>query len=426
MRFHVLGMVTLNGGDAAILDAQVAIFTRRWPGCTVTASDRDAGVTGKYIPGITFSPYLFRELMQDRNGATLTGRRHALRRRRLQVAAHLIGRGRPGHLLLRTAELRALERLRGADVLAYTGGTTLTENYDIYEKLFDLDLARRLGRPLVIMQQSAGPFAHPHNRAELRRILPAVDLVLLRDDRSLGHVLDVGADPARCRVLPDTVFALVPDEMPPAPGGPRLRVAISLRTWWRFEDLSAEDGMRRYLESVRAAVTRLVDHHDAEVVFVSTCQGRPEYWADDSQVALDAVAGLDARVAERVGVDRAPRTAAELIEFLTGFDAMVSTRLHAGILAACAGVPTLAIAYEYKTHEVWSQLGLSDWVLDIGDLRPAAFVHTVDALLENRRAIRSVLADALPTQRDAALTAADLVADVLADRPLSAPGRRRR
>jgi len=418
---HVLGAVTLNGGDTAIFDGQVAIFSQRWPDPVMTVSDRNPDAAAKYMPGVTFSPYLFTELMKDRHGAVLTGRRHVLRRRRLQLAADLIGRSRPGHLLLGTTEMRALERLRSADLLAYSGGTTLTENYDIYGKLFDLDLARRLGRPLVLMQQSAGPFSDPANREQLGKVLPTVDLVLLRDERSLGHVVDVGADPLRCRVLPDTVFALVPDELPEAPGGPRLRVAFSVRTWSNFDGLTAEAGMRRYLDAIRAAVSRLVVQHDAEVVFVSTCQGRPEYWADDSQVALDVVAGLEPQIAERVHVDRAPRSAVELIDFLAGFHAMVSTRLHGAILAACAWVPTLAIAYEYKTQEAWAQLGLSEWVLGISDLVSAELVERVEALLERRADIRSVLAAALPAQRDAALTAADLIADVLDGRPLRAP-----
>ncbi len=418
MRVHVLGAVTLNGGDAAIFDAQVAILAKRWPELIVTASDRDAGAAGKYMPNVAFTPYLFTELMNDRHGAVLTGRRHSLRRRRLQLAADLIGRGAPGHLLLGTTEMRALERLRSADVLAYTGGTTLTENYDIYEKLFDLDLARRLGRPLVFMQQSAGPFAKPANRSELGRIFPSVDLVLLRDERSRAHVLAVGAEPARTRVLPDTVFALVPDHLPAVPSGTRLRVAISVRAWWKFPGLTAEQGMERYLGSIRSAVAHLVQDHDAEVVFVSTCQGRPEYWTDDSLVAMDAVAGLDPTVAARVHVDRAPRTAVQLIEFLAGFDAMVSTRLHGGILAACAGVPTLAVAYEYKTQEVWAQLGLSEWALDIGDLRPDMLTDKLDALLKERASIRATLVAVLPAQRDAALSASDLIADVVAGRPL--------
>ena len=405
MRFHVLGTVSLNGGDAAILEAQIAIFRHQFPGAEVTASDRDPEAAGRYFPRVQFSPFLSAQFGAHRGGGRRTRLRQAFRRRRLQVAADLIGRGRPVGPLTTAAERRALGRLRDADVLAYTGGTTLTENYDFFEKLFDLDLARRLGRPLVFMQQSAGPFDEPDNRRELRRILPSADLVLLRDERSLAYVIDVGAVPDRCHVLPDTVFALAPETLPPSPSNPRLRVAVSLRRWWKFSGLTEQEGMTRYLDSVRAAVTRLVRERDADVVFVSTCQGRSEYWADDSAVAVDAVVELPADVRARVSVDRSARTAVELIEFLTGFDAMVSTRLHGGILAACAGVPTLAIAYEFKTQEVWGQLGLSDWAIDIEDLSPESLADRVLALVDDRAGVRAVLATALPAQRDGAISA---------------------
>ena len=417
MRFHVLGIVSLNGGDAAILEAQVAIFQRQYPGAVVTASDRDADAAARYFPGVEFSPFLSARFGAHRGGGRRSRLRQAVRRRRLQIAAGLMGRGRVVGPFATAAERRALGILRGADVLAYTGGTTLTENYDFYEKLFDLDLARRLGRPLVFMQQSAGPFTDPENRRELGRIFPAADLVLLRDERSLGYVIDVGASPDRCRVLPDTVFALAPDELPPSPSNVRPRVAVSLRRWWKFHGLTEQEGMARYLGSVRAAVTRLVRERDADVVFVSTCQGRPEYWADDSAVAVDAVAELPADVAARMSVDRSARTAAELIGFLSGFDAMVSTRLHGGILAACAGVPTLAIAYEFKTQEVWGQLGLSDWAIDIEDLRPESLGDRVLALVDERVQVRAVLAAELPAQREGALSAGQEIAAMLTARP---------
>lgn len=424
MRVHVLGVVSLNGGDAAILGAEVAILRDRWPDAHLVVSDSHPEAARRYLPELEFVPFLNGELLGSR-GRPLTGRRLGLARRRLLAAASLCGRRRTRpltRLLTSRRERAVFDRLRRADVAAYTGGTSLTDNYALGGKVFDLDVARRLRVPLVFFQQSAGPFRKPENREGLQGPFAAADLVLLRDQRSLGHVLEVGARPERCRVLPDTVFALVRDPLPPVHGaaGGRVRVAVSLRSWSYFDGLTKEEGMARYLASVRAAVTRVVRERDAEVVFVSTCQGRPEYWTDDSRVATEAVQGLPDDVRDRCRVDAAAYQPEALVDLLTGFDVMLSTRLHGAITAACAGVPTLAVAYEYKTHEVWGQLGLSEWSFDISTLDPDTLAQALLDLVDQRAEVRDVLELALPHQREGARSAADLIDDVVAGRPLRA------
>jgi colanic acid/amylovoran biosynthesis protein len=247
------------------------------------------------------------------------------------------------------------------------------------------------------------------------RILAAADLVVLRDERSLRFVQEVGAPPERCLVLPDTVFALAPA------GGPALRtevrerpvVAVSVREWAHFEGLDAEEGMRRYVAAVREAVTGLVRQAGAQVVFLSTCQGRPEYWTDDSRLAVEIDAGLPADVREHVEVDRGAYDPAALVARLADVDAMVSTRLHGAITALCAGTPVLAIAYEFKTVEVFGQLGLEEWVLDISDLDGPTLQKRALHLLERRLEVNHRLAPRVGDLREGALAVGPAVARAL-------------
>jgi len=309
-----------------------------------------------------------------------------------------------------------LDLVEGADLVAYCGGTTLTEIYQLDGKIFDIDVARRAGRPYVFLQQSAGPFVKQSNRDSLGRQFRESALVVLRDERSKTHVEDLGVPQGRCIVLPDTAFALASPEHLHASktdGSQDIRLAISVREWKHFGERDPEEGMRIYIEALRQTVSVLVREQGAHVTFVSTCQGRPEYWTDDSKMALKIYAGLEEDVRRGVTVDRAFRTTQELLEFLSTFDAMVSTRLHGAILAVDAGVPTLAIAYEYKTHEVWSQLGLQRYVLDIEDLDPSHLVEATVSLLQDRAKVRTILQREVPVMAEGALSAASAIRSVL-------------
>ena len=44
---------------------------------------------------------------------------------------------------------------------------------------------------------------------------------------------------------------------------------------------------------------------------------------------------------------------------------MIGMRLHSTLLALRAGVPAIHLAYTLKGHDIYSDLGLSDWVVPI-------------------------------------------------------------
>ncbi|NAZ74012.1 hypothetical protein GTQ99_01015 [Kineococcus sp. T13] len=423
MHVHILGLVSLNGGDAAILVAQRRVLQRQWPGARVSVSDTHPGPAATYLPDVPFAPFLLPSLAPGgRLPTRVRALLHRVRCARVKAAASLLGRGvgAPAALLVPAAAAPAFREMARADVIAYTGGTTLTDNYNLTDKVFDLDVARRLRKPLVFLPQSAGPFRKPENRQALRPVLETADLVLLRDERSLQHVVEIGADPARCRVVPDVVFALARPELlaaERAEGAGPPRLAVSVRDWAFFRDKDRERGMADYAEALRAAVTSAVRERGAEVTFVSTCQGRPEYVRDDSEFALRVAEGLPDDVREHVVVDRAAHHPEELIDLLGTFDAMLSTRLHGAISAVCTGVPTLTIAYEYKTSEVWGQLGLPEWTVDIDDVTPQVLSERVLALLDEAPRVREQVAAAVPAMAAGAEEVGALVAGVLQRRP---------
>ena len=408
MRVHVCGMVTLNGGDAAIAEGQFVALRDRWPDVRFSLSDFQRDAAAKYLPDLTFEWTLWEACRRAGDGSVRRRKVFGLARRRMRAAAAMLTRGVPAALLpLLPHERRALAPLWGSDVVAYTGGTTLTENYRLEPKVFDLEIAKVLGKPVALFQQSAGPFTTEGSRRTVGPVLAAADLVLLRDERSLRHVLDVGARPETCHVLPDIAFALV-REASPRPGGERPRVAVSLRDWKYFADKDPETGMREYLGAVDRAVSAVV-RHGCDVVFVSTCQGRPEYAYDDSAVALRLVEQLAPDVRAHVVVDREPRRPTDLRDFLGTCDLMLSTRLHGAILGLAAGIPVLAIAYEHKTTEVWQQMGLTEWLADIDAIDGDELTKKLLELVDRVDEVRAHVAREVPAQREGALRAADLI-----------------
>lgn len=405
-RIHLLGVVSLNGGDSAILDAQVQVLQRRWPDVRITVHERDVKAAARYAPRHRFVPFLGEQVEHPPGALSFRGARR-LRRTTALLRASLARQAPWLRLLLPSV-------LRDVDLAVYTGGTSLTENYSLAEKLWELELLRRAGIPYAFFPQSAGPFNDATNRALLAPVLAGAALVMLRDRRSLSHVLDAGALPGRCVVVPDVVFALARVDSTVAQGSDERpeRVAVSVREWPYFTTCSPAEGRARTITAFRQLVSTLVRERGAQVTFVSTCQGRPEYTHDDSVFAREIVTGLDDNVRPSVEVDGAPYPTEALIDRLAEFDAMVSMRLHAAILAVCSGVPTLAVAYEYKSTEVWSQLGQDEFTLDLETLDGAELASVAASLLDRCARTRADLTLRVASLRYDALRLGDALPDV--------------
>jgi len=138
------------------------------------------------------------------------------------------------------------------------------------------------------------------------------------------------------------------------------------------------------MDMMSQVVEKMVEEVGAEVVFLSTCQGVPEYRYDDSQIAERVVSRLPPRITERVRVDKEFHKPEELIRRYAEFDVVVATRMHAAILAWIGGTPTVAISYERKTEELFRRHGLEDLVHSMEHANPGAVVESVLRVLGGR------------------------------------------
>lgn len=295
-----------------------------------------------------------------------------------------------------------LDAYAESDLIVSAGGTYLVPHYRIRPKLLELLVARLLRRPYVLFTQSLGPF--PHDRTLLRIIFSGASAILVRDSRSVEHLLDLGVRSDKIAICADAAFALAGRPTPVTSPRNKLRIGISVRDWPHGGEESAAE-MRAYISAVAKLVRHLTDGSGAEVTFVSTCQGAGSYWTDDSAVADQVLAEAGPGYQDRARVDRSFRTPQQLMDHLSQYDMFVSTRMHGAILALCAGVPVLPIAYEFKTNELFRRLGMEEIVQDLATISGTALCRTCKTILDNRGTYRDRIRAILPDLRESAYAA---------------------
>lgn len=407
MKMLLTNTAALNTGDAAILFATIDILRRAFgQRLEVVVYDQQAGVASRYYPDLAFRPILFDQVSDWAHGRWRNG--FIL----LLLAAAAMWRlplGKLGSRLLPRSLRASLAEFASADLVVSAGGTYLVPHYRIFPKILDLLVADALGRPYVLFTQSLGPFPQRRQRL-LRRVLQRARLILVRDARSRRHLVQFGVRADRVAECADAAFALTPQTAPyraaAPPHGQALRVAVSVRDWPHLGG-EGERGMDRYFDAVAALVRWLIDGHGAQVTFISTCQGVAEYWTDDSLVAEAVVSRLPENERASVRIDRNFHPPRNLIAELAGFDLVVATRLHVAILALCAGVPVLPIAYEFKTTELFSRFGLGDLVQDMQTVTGEALCGAVSRILAARGDVCAMLPRWVAEERRSALAAGD-------------------
>lgn len=378
VRVAVLGTVMSNTGDAAIHLGTVNALSQAFgQQPQVTIFDTLPQVCSRHYPAFEACPWLYSIIeRKTRRG----WRRHWTVVLTLIAARFWATPVSPPLRRFLPKQLRhALAELARAHVILAPGGTYLVGHYGQTARLFPFLVALSMHKPVVFYTQSIGPLPQGRDRQLMRFVLSRARLILLRDEKSEEALRELGVN-ARTKIAADAAFALASNDLEHSESRPprtRPRVALSVRDWRHFGASSAEEGMQRYLSVIRELCCVLVRRHVAQLTFVSTCQGVPEYAHDDSRIADEVVSALPDDVRGQVEVDHDFHTPEQLMALFRTFDLVISTRMHAAILALCAGVPALAIAYEFKSTELFARLGIRDRVFDIEkvtaeDLRAAA------------------------------------------------------
>ena len=300
--------------------------------------------------------------------------------------------------LLTPAENAIIDAFRANKNIISCGGGFLNDYYPLHSRMLSFILARLYNCNYYIYAQSVGPFWKSFSKMQASWILKNASLVTVRDEKSYRLIkeqlkininnIHLTADEAH--LLP----TLKPTENPledirkENPG--KLIVGISVREW-EFKDI--EDRVtrigtqHRYHRKILELCIHLVEKYDARVVFISTCQGRPEYFIDDSHFASHLLKLIPYNIRSNISVMSDAYDPRELKEIMKSFDVFAGVRMHTLVLALSSGVPCIGLGYEFKTEELFSQLGLSHYAIDLKSDRLENLNDITDELIGNREAV---------------------------------------
>lgn len=260
--------------------------------------------------------------------------------------------------------------------------------------------ALRVGRPLVLLPQTYGPFATGPGRRLAERLVRSARLAYARDPHSFDRLLELAgpdADPARLREGVDVAFALEPRRPPPEVVGLLDGLGAEVVAGVNVSGLLVGPAAARrfglagdYVVTMTDLVRRLIAH-GAYVLLVPHVH-LPGGAGESDLVAIDHVRSrLTASERSRTAVLPPELGAAEAKWCLARLDWFVGSRMHATIGALSSGVPSYSYAYSDKSAGVFRSAGLGDRVGDARSLTRGEAVAEMIAAFEDRERAGRVL-----------------------------------
>lgn len=278
--------------------------------------------------------------------------------------------------------LRALGR---TDLLLSGGGSLLqdtTSRHGIFYYLGIVRAAQIMGKKTMFIAQGIGPLRNPISRKLTAAVANRLDAITVRDTASAALLREIGVTRTSIEVTADPALLLgVPK---PASNTDTPTFGIALRPWPGQADLALRlaEACGSALHGHPAIVIPMQPQSDQEIA-----DQFAQAWRDANGTATCIPPGTDL---------------ASLTRSLAACQMVIGMRLHALILAAASGIPSVALSYDPKVAAFMAQSGQSDAVFNLEN----ANWRELPALLANfwaERAPRAAaLAERLPALRAAA------------------------
>ena len=277
-----------------------------------------------------------------------------------------------------------LREIRRTDVFLSGGGSLLqdvTSAHGIFYYLGVVRLAQMLGKKTMFIAQGIGPLKLARSRRLVRSVANRLNAVTVRDPDSAQLLRDIGVTRPPIEVTGDPALLLEP---PPRAERSPGAFGVALRPWPGQDTLPdrVADACRTVLGGHRAVLLPMQPGPDRPVAEQFARSWRQGLGNPNRDTLCSPERGLE-----------------PLLANIAGCELMVGMRLHALILAAAAGVPSVALSYDPKVAAFMRSCGQGDAVWTVGQDDTDALVSLLTRAWSERAERAAALAAALPGLR---------------------------
>ena len=281
--------------------------------------------------------------------------------------------------------------LSECDLLISGGGSLLQDATSLKSLMYYLTVIRMAQikqKKVMILGQGIGPLKRWISRRTVADVLNHVDCITVRDPQSAELLVKIGVKKPEITITADSTLLLEPspveevDSLLTETGlAPDTDIiAVSLRGW---------DAAPGLIDEMIVALEKLSLRISARILFINM------HMPGDKHISERAKENIWSAVVQ-------PRiwTAQQLVGVLGRCRLVIGMRLHALILAAAAGTPSIGIAYDPKVEQFCLSAGQD--CISLKDVIAGHLLEKVTKAWERQDESALSIAEKLPAMREAA------------------------
>lgn len=284
---------------------------------------------------------------------------------------------------------KMIAEYRQADMIVFAPGGYIRSQLGIKQtinllmQLLPFYLSKLTKAKTLVAPISIGPFSAEWQEHLACRTLNSLDTVIAREKITFTLLKRNGAKNA----MLSTDLALLRTSKKKKKKQESRTIGFTIRPW------STTENHKRVLGCLVDAFVKLAK--EEQIVIRPIVQvNAPAYGEDDSACAKEVVGRL-----RKKGVKVLPTFYVERMKHPSNayreLDLLVGMRMHSNIIAATSGVPFVAIAYEYKTNGISTQLDNSEYVIDFDDVTAKRLYTLIKKAYVKKNKLRKKIAQAL-------------------------------
>ena len=307
-----------------------------------------------------------------------------------------------------------------------TGGDSFSDIYGF--KRFFLGflckwLVTFLGKKLVLLPQTYGPFKARTTRLMARYVFNHASMVYSRDRSSIEYITRLSrslTNNGKVDFAPDVAFVLDPRKPENIGiGALENRTAKdSVLVGLNISGLLFNGGYTRdnmfglkpdYPELVYRIIDLVLADEKSEVLLVPHVFHPPGHVESDSEACAKVYEVVNSKYPDRIFRVSESYNQNEIKYVIGKCDFFIGSRMHSCIAALSQGIPAVGLAYSRKFNGVFHSIGMDDLVVDMREKEQEEIIDAVVEALEQRDAVAAHLRNAVPDAQQRVLSMFDNV-----------------
>jgi len=308
-----------------------------------------------------------------------------------------------------------------------TGGDSFSDIYGF--RRFFLGFLRKwlvifLGKKLIMLPQTYGPFKRNIAKAMAKYILKRADTIYSRDrdgSEYVKNLLGSNTQNGKVQFVPDVAFVL--DSRKPTDFDASPLSQISENTTVVGVNISGllfnggytQDNMfglkTDYRTLIPAVIRMLLENKDVVVLLVPHVFPATGYEVEsDPNVCLKVYQQLREKYPGRIFLVEGKYDQGEMKHIIGLCDFFIGSRMHSCIAALSQGIPAIGLAYSKKFEGVFRSVNAEHFVIDMRSRDHDEILKAIAEAYEDRLAAAKQLAEIVPMIREEVLK---LFADIV-------------